>query len=126
MKFTITKLSVLLCAMLFAGWVMAADQDQTRDRDQLQDQDQTQDRDRLQDKDVYGWQLMTPKERNEYQDKIRNLKTEQEREAYRNEHHKRMQERAKEQGITLPETPMMRQHSGSMSPGGGMGPGGNR
>ena len=118
MKLTITKLSVLLCAMLFAGWVMAADQDQERDRDRLQDQD------------VYGWQLMTPKERQEYRDQIRNLKTEQEREAYRNEHHKRMQERAKEQGVTLPETPMMRQHSpgsgGNMSPGGGMGPGGNR
>lgn len=87
-------------------------QDQTRDqtRDQLKDQtgDQTQDRIRDQDRlrdPIYGSQLMTQQERATYQAKMRTLKTEQEREAYRLEHHIQMQERARVQGVTLPETP---------------------
>ena len=112
MKDAIVKLSVFLCAMLFAGMVLAADQDQDRDRD------------RLNDDNVYGWQLMTPKERDEYREKIRSLNTEQEREAFRNEHHKQMQERAREQGVTLPESPMTRQHGGAGPGSGGMGGGG--
>jgi hypothetical protein len=54
---------------------------------------------------AYGWELMTDKERQEHQAKMRSLKTEQEREAFRAEHNKRMQERAKAQGKTLPDMP---------------------
>jgi hypothetical protein len=74
---------------------------------------QTQMQDREQ---VYGAELMTPQERNEYQTRMRTLKTEQERETFRLEHHKLMQERAKAQGKTLPAMPPAGQ-------GGGMGPG---
>lgn len=89
-------------------------------------QDQTQ----LQDP-VYGSQLLTRQERAQYQTKMRSLKTEQEREAFRLEHHKEMQERAKAQGVTLPETPPNPRPGmgpgmgpGMMGgPGGGMGPG---
>ena len=70
---------------------------------------------------VYGWQLMTQQERTEYRAKMRTLKTAEERERYRVEHHKMMQERAKERGVTLPEMPGP--HGKGMGPGSGMGPG---
>jgi hypothetical protein len=52
-----------------------------------------------------GGELMPDKERQEHQAKMRSLKTEQEREAFRAEHNKRMQERAKAQGKTLTDMP---------------------
>ncbi len=105
------SMSVLAGALaICAGPLFAADQARTQDRDQAQDQD----RDR-----VYGSQLMTQEERNEYHARMRAAKTEEERERIRNEHHERMKARAKERGVTLPETPPAR---GGMGPGGGMGP----
>lgn len=71
---------------------------------------------------VYGSQLMTRQERAEYRAKMRSLKTREEREAFRMEHHKKMQERAKEKGLTLPDEPPAM--GGRMGPGGGMGSGG--
>jgi len=81
---------------------------------------------------VYGWQLMTPEERVEHRAKMRSHKTREERETYRIEHHKKMQERAREKGVTLPEMPMPRGkgmdfRGDGMGPrGGGMGPGSGR
>jgi hypothetical protein len=49
-----------------------------------------------------GWQLMTPAERAEHQAKMRSFKTYDECKAYQEEHHKQMEERAKEKGMTLP------------------------
>jgi hypothetical protein len=94
---------------------------------------------------IYGSQLMTPAERAEYRAKMASLKTQEEREALRLEHHKQMQERAKQMGVTLPEVPsagggmvgpgaggmmgpgagggMMGPGGGMMGPGGGMGRG---
>lgn len=54
---------------------------------------------------VYGWQLMTEQERNEFRTIMRNMETEEERQAFRYEHHERMEMRAKEEGITLPDEP---------------------
>ncbi|WAL84049.1 hypothetical protein OYT13_06285 [Pandoraea sp. XJJ-1] len=124
-------------ALLLGGTVgVAVAQDQTKD--QLRDKDQLQDRDRLKDKDllqdrtrdrtqtqsrdtIYGSQLMTPSERNEYRAKMRAAKTVREREALRLEHHRQMQERARERGVTLPDMPPAR---GSGTGGrGGMGGG---
>lgn len=74
---------------------------------------------------VYGSEMMTRQERSEYHDRMRALKTEQEREAFRQEHHQKMQERAKAQGKSLPDMPPADRGPG-MGPGGGkgMGPGG--
>jgi hypothetical protein len=78
---------------------------------------------------MYGSQLMTPQERIEYRTQMRTLKTQEERNAFRLEHHKKMQERAKERGVTLPDVPPaggagMGPGMGGMGPGmGGMGPG---
>ena len=63
-----------------------------------QDQDQAQ-------VQVYGSQLMTAAERTEYQAKMRTLKTDKERDAFRLDHHTKMTARAAERGITLPSTP---------------------
>jgi uncharacterized protein HemX len=70
---------------------------------------------------VYGWELMSDQERQQYQTRMRSLKTEQEREALRAEHHSLMQERAKAMGKTLPDAPPPRAGQGQ-GKGGGMGP----
>lgn len=83
---------------------------------------------------IYGWQLMTPQEMQDYRARMRAAKTAAERNRIRAEHHQAMQERAKERGVTLPDMPMgrgmggpgrgMRQGMGSgMGPGQGMGRG---
>jgi hypothetical protein len=74
---------------------------------------------------IFGSQLMTQQERNEYRGRMRAAKTDEERAAIRAEHHQQMVERAKERGQNLPPEPpaqrgMMR---GGMG-GGGMGGGG--
>lgn len=78
------------------------------------------------DQPIYGSQLMTNQERMEHRTKMNAAKTVQEREQVRLEHHEQMQLRAKERGVTLPDTPPaqgrgMRQGMGA---GGGMGSGG--
>lgn len=127
MSFRTFSVSALASALIFcAGIALAADQDQTRDQTRLQDrdktQDQTRDQTRLRDQEqIYGSQLMTEQERIEHRNRMRSLKTYKEREAYQLEHHKKMQARAKERGITLPDEPPAR--GNMMGPGGGMGPG---
>ena len=54
---------------------------------------------------IYGSQIMTQQERNEFQGRLRNARTEKERNQIRNEHHQKMQQRAKKQGYTLPDKP---------------------
>jgi len=74
---------------------------------------------------IYGSQIMTQQERNEHRAKMRAAKTPEEREQVRKEHHERMKERAKSQGVALPDEPPAR-GGGMGSGGGGMGPGGGR
>lgn len=86
----------------------------------------------LADDVIYGSQLMTQQERQEYRAKMQSLKTKEERERFRIEHHEKMKERAKAQGVTLPDKPPavgggMGNGSGSgFGPGGGGGGGGKR
>jgi len=94
-----------LAAILPAQLAFAQDRDRTRDQ--------------ARDRDIYGSQLMTAQERNEYRERMRLAKTAEERERLRAEHHERMKVRAKERGVTLPDEPPAR-------PGGGMGSGGGR
>ena len=79
------------------------------------------------DDTVYGWQLMTEQERIEHRNKMMSMNTKEEREAYRLEHHMRMQERATDKGVTIPDQPQPR-GKGMMKQNGGMGkgPGGGR
>ena len=54
---------------------------------------------------IYGSQLMSDPERSAYQTKMRSLKTDQAREAFRLEHHEEMKIRAAASGVTLPNEP---------------------
>ena len=54
---------------------------------------------------VYGRELMTEQELQEHRERMRSFESQEEREKYRAEHHKRMQERARERGVTIPEEP---------------------
>ena len=106
------------------GIVSAADQERKQEQDtqKTQQQDQAQKQDQEQ-KMIYGWELMSVKEREEHQAKMRTLKTEEERTAYREEHHKQMQQRAKEQGVTIPEVPAQRGSGAGAGQGAGSGRG---
>jgi len=113
----VSMLTLSLClAMGISAQAVAQTQTQSQTTQQTQER-------------IYGYELMTPQERNEYQDRMRATKTEQEREALRLEHHKQMQERAKAQGKTLPDAPPADRgpgtgYGGGMGPGGGSGSGG--
>ncbi len=72
---------------------------------------------------IYGSQLMTAQERDEYRAKMRSAKTQAERDRIRAEHHAAMQERAKEKGVTLPDQPRGPQRGQGAGPGKGPGPG---
>jgi len=100
----------------FPAQVGAQEQQRLREQEQLQLQEREQ---------VFGWQMMSDDERQAYRQKMRQLETERERETYRLEHHEMMRERARQMGLTLPETPGPH-GQGGMAPGGqrGMGPGG--
>ena len=103
--------------LMQAAPVLSDSHMQDHDRDRMQqmmedrnhDNDRDRDRDRLQDRDrVYGWELMSEDERMEHRRKMRSFKSKEEREAYRQQHHKLMQERAKKMGIELEDMPMER------------------
>lgn len=105
-------LSVIIGAMTFSLAIAgAAEQERAQDQKQIQSQEQ-----------IYGSQMMTPQEREEYRLRMRTAKTLEEREQIRKEHHERMKAVAKERGMTLPEEPPAR-GGGMGSGGGGMGPG---
>ena len=72
---------------------------------------------------IYGSQLMTAAERTEYQAKMRTLKTDKERDAFRLDHHTKMTARAAERGVTLPSTPPGVGAGPKSGSGNGVGPG---
>jgi len=101
-----TRVLILAGVLLLgAGGVIGA-QEQIRSRDTLQQQE-----------NVYGWQMMSEQERHEHQQQMSEMKTEPEREAFRKQHHEKMQERARQQGLTLPDSPGP--HGKGMGPGSG-------
>lgn len=73
---------------------------------------------------IFGSQMMSAEERQEYRERMQSATTAEERERIRAEHHERMMDRAQEQGVTLPDMPP--EHGQRMGPGGGMGPGEGR
>ncbi|KAB2912236.1 MAG: hypothetical protein F9K30_20990 [Dechloromonas sp.] len=78
------------------------------------------------DEPIFGSQLMTQQERNDHRLKMRSAKTAEERETVRAKHHEQMLERARQQGVTLPETPPAQGAGRGMGPGGGRGMGGGQ
>ena len=72
---------------------------------------------------IYGSQLMTPADRTEYQSKMRALKSDKERDAFRLDHHDKMKVRAAEKGVTLPNSPPAAGTGPKANAGQGVGPG---
>lgn len=111
------SVAMVVAAGIVGVATQAAAQDKDQDRVQQRDQDR-----------IFGSQLMTQQERLDYANRMRSMKTEQERQAFRLEHHTQMQERARQRGVTLPDDPPQgpgRAMGGpGMGPGGGMGSGG--
>lgn len=70
---------------------------------------------------IYGYRMMSDQERNDYREKMRSARSAGERQSIRDEHRKQMQSRAKERGVTMPDTP--RGPGAGIGPGAGMGPG---
>ncbi len=92
---------------LFAGFILAAmampaypqgyGAGAGQQRLQMQDQER-----------IYGSQLMTEEERQAHREMMRSLQSEEERARYRQEHHRKMQDRARELGVALPDQPTPR------------------
>lgn len=110
--FAITALTGSMLLAPAAGFAADQQKDQPRDQDKTQTQDQMMDQ-------IYGSQLMSEPERNEYRKQMHAAKTAEERKRIRYEHHKQMKIRAQEKGITLPDEPPMQ--GKGMDPGMGMG-----
>lgn len=53
------------------------------------------------DGDIFGYQLMTERERSEYRESLRSATNKEELSRIRGEHRARMQARARERGVTL-------------------------
>ena len=56
---------------------------------------------RAEEENTQGWRLMSPEERIEHQAKVRSFRTYEECQAYRVEHHREMEARAKALGVKL-------------------------
>lgn len=121
-----TKLSTYkilgISALLTCAYPLYA-ADQTTTKDKTRSQDQTRTQDQIRDRDIYGNQLMTAEERNEFRNKMHAAKTAEERERIRAEHHERMKVRAKERGVTLPDAPPTDRGPGAGMRDGGQGSG---
>ena len=96
--------------LLTSSFALAANQANEQERIQTQEQEH-----------VYGSQMMTEQERNEYRTRMNAAKTNQEREQIRMEHHERMKERAKEQGLSMPDSPPPSRGGMGSGMGGGKG-----
>ena len=102
------------------------DRDRMRDRDRIHDpaqdrdraQSPAQDRDRVQDRThapdnagsgnqgIYGHELMSVEEQNQYREQLRLVESDpQQQQRFQAQHQEKMQVRAREQGVTLDEPP---------------------
>jgi hypothetical protein len=111
--------SAFAVAALAATMTVAQDRTQVLEQQRIQQLQQSQQQ--IRDQDIYGSQLMTAQERDQYRQRMLAAKTEQEREQIRLEHHQKMTARAKERGITLPAQPPAGGAAGGMGPGSGPG-----
>lgn len=78
-----------------------------------QDRLMMQDRDHIRDQDIYGGNLMSAEEREQYRDRLRSAQSDREWAQIRAEHQQEIQARARAQGIDL-EPPVYGQHMMTM------------
>jgi hypothetical protein len=83
-----------------------ATRDRVRDtpRDQDRDRESTKlrDRDRVRDADIYGAELMSVQERDQYRQQLQNAKNDQEWARLRAQHEEQIRARATQRGVSLP------------------------
>jgi hypothetical protein len=83
-----------------------ATRDRVRDtpRDQDRDRESTKlrDRDRVRDADIYGAELMSAQERDQYRQQLQNAKNDQEWARLRAQHEEQIRARATQRGVSLP------------------------
>jgi hypothetical protein len=82
--------------------VMDQDRLQTRERDRTQDRDQAMTQTRASGgagDGIYGGNLMSVQERNQYRAELGNLKSDEERLEYKARHREKMEVRARDRGI---------------------------
>ena len=83
------------------------DRDRLRDRDMMEAQDRDRDRTHmpdfanLSDEDIYGSEVMTVEERNEYRNQLKNAATAQEREQIEARHKEMVKAKAQSKGVDL-------------------------
>lgn len=89
------------------------DRDRDRDRDQDQDHDKDQDRDQVRDRthlqdpsaiadaEIYGSELMSEEEMNQYRKQLQAMQTAEERNRFQVQHERKMQDRARQEGKDL-------------------------
>ena len=90
------------------------DRDRMRNRDRIEDPARDRDRDRVHAPDsanfggegIYGNELMSAQERNQYREQLRLLESDpEERTRFQAQHQEKMQMRAKAQGVNLDDKP---------------------
>ena len=73
-----------------------------KDRDRIQDRTHAPDHAKFGDHEIYGGQMMTEQERNQYREQLRLIgDDEQKRTQFMAQHREQMQQRAKERGVEL-------------------------
>ena len=100
----ILGLSISLCLISGAGWAeqkgaMHEERHEAMEKERMEEMEMHKEG----REHVYGWELMSKQERLEYRRMMRSLHTEQERQAYRKQHHEKMKKRAEEAGLKLQE-----------------------
>lgn len=115
---SLSSAAVLFALLNQPLWAQEASRVQQETANQAQAMSQVQSQDR-----IYGSSLMTQQERNEYQNQMRQLKSEEERANFRDQHHEQMKQRAKAQGKTLPDDVSANRGGPGKGQGQGMGMG---
>lgn len=95
------SLALTLMLPLSSSLAQDQDMDQARDRLQSQTQDQMMDRDGY---PISGYGMMSEQEREQFREQMRSMTPEQ-RQAFREEHHQRMVERARARGVDIENLP---------------------
>jgi len=116
--------AVLLAVSPVSGAQAPADDQSQQDAERAEQQTRDRSSAQVRNGDIYGYQLMTERERSEFRDRIRAANSEQEREQIRSEHRAQMQARARERGVTLPGLAYGAGPRQGVGPGGGAGKGG--
>jgi hypothetical protein len=75
----------------------SVEQQGSQDRDRMRTQDETRDRATLRDEEIYGHELMSKEELNQYRKELQTMNSAKKREQFQAQHEEKMRERALQQ-----------------------------